>query len=54
VVAATLTRFFYEIDRMRRPLSEDELADARNYLTGLFSLGLATQDAWPAARHVHA
>jgi zinc protease len=45
VVAATLTEIFYEIDRMRSiPVGEDELADARNYLTGLFSLGLATQD----------
>jgi zinc protease len=25
------------------PVPEDELADARNYLTGVFSLGLATQ-----------
>ena len=45
VVAAALTEMFYEVDRMRStPVGEDELADARNYLTGLFSLGLATQD----------
>jgi len=45
VVAATLTEIFYEIDRMRStPVGEDELADARNYLSGVFSLGLATQD----------
>jgi zinc protease len=45
VVAATLTEMFYEIDRMRStPVGEDELGDARNYLSGLFSLGLATQD----------
>ena len=45
VVAATLTEMFYEIDRMRStPVGEDELADARNYMTGIFSLGLATQD----------
>jgi zinc protease len=45
VVAATLTEVFYEIDRMRALLvSDDELADARNYLSGVFSLGLATQD----------
>ncbi len=44
VTAATLTEIFYEIDRMRAtPVPEDELADARNYMTGLFSLGLATQ-----------
>jgi len=45
VVAATLTEIFYEMDRMRStPVGEDELADALNYLTGVFSLGLATQD----------
>src|SRR5216684_4525925 len=45
VVAATLTEMFYEVDRMRSTVvTEDELADARNYLSGLFSLGLATQD----------
>ncbi len=26
------------------PVGEDELDDARNYMTGVFSLGLATQD----------
>jgi len=45
VVAATLTEIFYEVDRMRStPVGERKLADARNYLSGLFSLGLATQD----------
>ena len=45
VVAATLTEIFYEIDRMRStPVGEEELADARSYVTGIFSLGLATQD----------
>jgi zinc protease len=45
VVGATLTEIFFEIDRMRStPVGEDELADARSYLTGIFSLGLATQD----------
>jgi predicted Zn-dependent peptidase len=45
VVAATLTEMFYELDRMRAlPVGEEELADARNYLSGVFSLGLATQD----------
>jgi predicted Zn-dependent peptidase len=45
VVGAALTEIFFEIDRMRStPVGEDELADARNYLTGIFSLGLATQD----------
>jgi zinc protease len=45
VVAASLAEIFYEIDRMRAiPVGADELADARNYLTGVFSLGVATQD----------
>jgi zinc protease len=45
VVAASLTEIFYEMDRMRStPVGEEELDDARNYLTGVFSLGLATQD----------
>ena len=44
VVAATLTEIFYELDRMRAlPVGEDELADSRNYMSGVFSLGLATQ-----------
>jgi zinc protease len=45
VVAATLTEMFFEMDRMRStPVGEEELAAARNYLSGVFSLGLATQD----------
>ncbi|HUA01767.1 MAG TPA: pitrilysin family protein [Candidatus Aquilonibacter sp.] len=45
VVAATLTEMFYEMDRMRSvPVPADELESARNYLTGVFSLGVATQD----------
>ena len=45
VVAATLTEMFYELDRLRSlPVGEPELADARNYLSGVFSLGIATQD----------
>jgi len=45
VVAATLAEIFYEMDRMRAlPVGEDELANAQNYLTGTFSLGVATQD----------
>jgi len=45
VAAATLTEIFYEMDRIRSlPVGEDELADARNYLSGVFSLGVATQD----------
>jgi zinc protease len=45
VAAATLTEIFYEMDRMRSlPVSAEELESARNYLTGVFSLGVATQD----------
>ena len=44
VVAATLAEIFYELDKLRAlPVPEPELADARNYLTGVFSLGIATQ-----------
>jgi len=45
VVAASLTEIFYEIDKLRSlPVPETELADAQNYLTGVFSLGLASQE----------
>ncbi len=45
VAAATLTEIFYEMDRMRSlPVSAEELESARNYLAGVFSLGVATQD----------
>jgi zinc protease len=45
VVAASLTEIFYEIDKLRSlPVPGPELADAQNYLTGVFSMGLATQD----------
>jgi zinc protease len=45
VVAASLTEMFYEMDKLRSvPVPEAELADARNYLTGVFSMSLATQD----------
>ena len=45
VVAATLTEMFYEMDRMRSlPVTPEELESARNYLSGVFSLGVATQD----------
>ena len=44
VVAAALTEIFYEIDKLRAlPVPEAELLDAQNYLTGVFSMGLATQ-----------
>jgi zinc protease len=45
VAAATLTETFYEMDRMRSlPVTAEELDSARSYLTGVFSLGVATQD----------
>jgi len=45
VVAASLTEIFYELDKLRSvPVPESELGDAQNYLTGVFSLGLATQE----------
>jgi zinc protease len=45
VVAASLTEMFYELDRMRSlPVEQLELADALHYMTGVFSLGLGTQD----------
>jgi len=45
VAAATLTEIFYELDRMRSlPVSAEELDSARSYLSGVFSLGVATQD----------
>jgi len=45
VVAASLTETFYEMDKLRSvPVPEPELADAQNYLSGVFSMGLATQD----------
>jgi zinc protease len=44
VVAATLTEIFYEMDRMRAlPVGVEELEEIQNYLTGVFSLGVATQ-----------
>src|SRR5437763_11699146 len=45
VVAASLTEMFYELDKLRSlAVPPAELADAQNYLSGVFSLGLATQD----------
>jgi zinc protease len=45
VVAASLTEMFYEMDKLRSvPVPAPELADAQNYLSGVFSMGLATQD----------
>jgi len=44
VVAASLTEMFYELDKLRAlPVPAGEFADAQNYLSGMFSMGLATQ-----------
>src|SRR3974390_2086154 len=46
VVAASLTEIFYEIDKLRSlPVPQSELSDAQNYLSGVFSIGLARQGA---------
>ncbi len=45
VAAASLTEIFYEMDKLRSVLvPEAELADAQNYITGVFSMSLATQE----------
>jgi zinc protease len=45
VVAASLTEIFYRIDKLSSlPVPAAELADAQNYLSGVFSMGLATQE----------
>jgi predicted Zn-dependent peptidase len=45
VTAATLAEMFYELDRLRAlPVGEEELSDARNYLSGVFAIGLGTQE----------
>lgn len=45
VVAASLTEIFYELDKLRSvAIPDKELADAQNYVTGVFSMGLATQE----------
>jgi zinc protease len=45
VTAATLTEILYEMDRMRSlPVTAEELESARSYLTGVFSMGVATLD----------
>jgi zinc protease len=45
VVGASLTEIFYELDKIRSlPVTNEELESARAYLSGVFSLGVATQD----------
>ena len=45
VTGHSLKEFFYELDRIRQqPVSEQEIADAQSYLTGVFPLRLETQE----------
>lgn len=45
VTGDSLKEFFYELDRIReQPVSDQEIADAQSYLTGVFPLRLETQE----------
>ena len=45
VTGAALHEFFYELERIRsEAVPEQELADAKNYLTGVFPIRLETQE----------
>lgn len=45
VVAASLAEIFYEMDRMRSlAVAPEELDSAKSYMSGVFSLGVATHD----------
>lgn len=45
VTGASLKEFFYELDRIRNEdVSQEELADAKNFLTGVFPLRAETQE----------
>ena len=45
VTGDSLREFFYELERIRTKLvSEDELADAKNFLTGVFPIRAETQE----------
>src|SRR5687768_5187253 len=45
VTGDSLKEFFYELDRIRtEPVSEQELSDAKSYLTGVFPIRLETQE----------
>jgi len=45
VTAASLKEFFYELGRIRdEEVSEEELANAKSYLTGVFPIRLETQE----------
>src|SRR5260370_11258960 len=45
VTGASLTEFFYELERIRtEEVTEKELADAKSYLTGVFPIRIETQE----------
>lgn len=45
VTGDSLREFFYELDRVRtEPVSEQELSDAKSYLTGVYPIRLETQE----------
>ena len=45
VTGDSLKEFFYELNRIRdEKVSEDELADAKNFLTGVFPIRAETQE----------
>lgn len=49
VTADALKEFFYELERIRtEPVTEAELADAKNYLTGVFPIRAETLDGLAA------
>jgi len=45
VTGDSLKEFFYELERIRRePVAEQELSDAKSYLTGVYPIRLETQE----------
>jgi zinc protease len=45
VTGASLHEFFFELERIRKePVSEEELKNAKSYLTGVFPIRVETQD----------
>ena len=45
VTGASLHEFFYELDRIRdEPVSEEEISNAKSYLSGVFPIRIETQD----------
>src|SRR5204862_7400442 len=45
VTGASLHEFFYELNRIREePVSDEEIKNAKSYLTGVFPIRIETQD----------